>query len=341
MQRSPLLHPDRFIDRHIGPDEHEVAEMLKVLGVGSLEELIAQTVPSQIRTGKPLELTPGRNEQALLRDLEGIARQNQVFRSFLGMGYSDTHTPPVILRNILQNPGWYTQYTPYQAEISQGRLEALLNYQTMVIDLTGMEVTNASLLDEATAAAESMNMFLALRPKDDAKTFFVSELCHPQTLAVVQTRAEPLGVNVVVGDHETYDFSGTFGALVQYPATDGVVFDYRAFCEKAHAAGAHVVVAADLLSLALLTPPGEFGADAAIGNTQRFGVPMGFGGPHAAYLATKNAFVRHLPGRIIGVSEDARGKPALRMLRMMRSGAIGFERGCFFAMYKIVRCYNL
>ncbi|MGA9519977.1 MAG: aminomethyl-transferring glycine dehydrogenase [Myxococcaceae bacterium] len=325
--RSPLLHPDRFIDRHIGPDETDVQDMLRTLEVRSLDELIDQTVPKQIRTSKPLAITAGRNEQALLEDLKKIASANEVFRSFIGMGYSDSHTPGVILRNILENPGWYTQYTPYQAEISQGRLEALLNFQTMVIDLTAMEVANASLLDEATAAAEAMHMFWGVRAADDANTFFVSELCHPQTIEVVRTRAEPLGIKLVVGDHASFAFTpDVFGALVQYPATDGEVIDYRGFCEKAHAVQAKVVVAADLLSLALLTPPGEFGADAAVGNTQRFGVPMGYGGPHAAYLATKTAFVRHMPGRLIGVSEDARGKPALRMALQTREQHIRREK---------------
>ncbi|MBX5482765.1 MAG: aminomethyl-transferring glycine dehydrogenase [Myxococcaceae bacterium] len=327
--QSPLIHPDRFIDRHIGPDDAEVKEMLKVLEVDSLEQLIDQTIPRQIRTGRPLDLGHGRNEASLLSELEGIAKQNQVFRSFIGMGYYGTFTPPVILRNILQNPGWYTQYTPYQAEISQGRLEALLNFQTMVMDLTALEIANASLLDEATAAAEAMNMFWSVRRDPERRRFFVSELCHPQTIAVVRTRAEPLGIQVVVGAHESFDFraeGGAFGALVQYPATDGAVIDYRGFCERAHAAGAHVVMAADLLALTLLTPPGELGADAAIGSTQRFGVPLGFGGPHAAYLATRNAFVRQLPGRIIGVSEDARGKPALRMALQTREQHIRREK---------------
>jgi glycine dehydrogenase len=324
--KSPLRHPDRFPDRHLGPDGREVEEMLRQLEVGSLDELIHQAVPRQIRTQRPLAIDSGRNEHALLAELETLAKRNEVWRSYLGMGYSDCLTPPVILRNVLQNPGWYTQYTPYQAEISQGRLEALLNFQTLVIDLCGLEVANASLLDEATAAAEAMSMFLAMREHEQARTFFVSERCHPQTVAVVQTRAEPLNVKVVVGDHATADLSGAFGALVQYPATDGGVVDYRPFVHKAHAAGAKVVVATDLLALTLLVPPGEMGADAAVGSAQRFGVPLGFGGPHAAFLATRQSFVRSMPGRIIGVSEDATGKRALRMALQTREQHIRREK---------------
>ncbi|HZA51091.1 MAG TPA: glycine dehydrogenase (aminomethyl-transferring), partial [Myxococcaceae bacterium] len=325
--RSPLLHPDRFADRHIGPDEDETRQMLRALQLGSLEELVEQTIPKAIRTRAPLAIAPGRNEHSLLEELRQLASRNEVWRSWIGMGFSDCITPPVILRNVFQNPGWYTQYTPYQAEISQGRLEALLNFQTMVIDLTALEVANASLLDEATAAAEAMHMFFAVRAREDARTFFVSELCHPQNIDVVRTRAEPLGINVVVGNHEMFDFQGgVFGALVQYPTTDGAALDYRAFCEKAHAVGALVVTAADLLSLTLLTPPGEFGADAAVGNTQRFGVPLGYGGPHAAYVAARSAHVRSMPGRIIGVSEDARGKPALRMALQTREQHIRREK---------------
>ena len=228
--RSPLLHPDRFIDRHIGPDEQEVREMVRALEVGSLDELIDQTVPRAIRARTPLAIAPGRNEESLLDELRQLASKNEVWRSWIGMGFSGCVTPPVILRNVLQNPGWYTAYTPYQAEISQGRLEALLNFQTMVIDLTGLEVANASLLDEATAAAEAMHMLFAVRGKEEAQTFFVSELCHPQSIEVVRTRAEPLGIKVVVGNHEAFDFQGgVFGALLQYPTTNGSALDYRAF----------------------------------------------------------------------------------------------------------------
>ena len=293
--------------------------MLDVLDLDSLDALVEATVPASIRTDRPLALPSARTEHALLADLREMARKNQVFRSFIGMGYHDTITPPVIQRNILENPSWYTAYTPYQAEISQGRLEMLLNYQTVVIDLTGLEIANASLLDEGTAAAEAMMMFNRLTRRTARDTFFVSEDCHPQTIAVVEARARPIGVKVVVGDHRTFAFTDeVFGALVQYPATDGAVYDYRSFCEAAHEAGAYVVVAADLLSLTLLTPPGDFGADVAVGNTQRCGVPLGYGGPHAAYFATKEAFKRQVPGRIIGVSVDADGNPALRMALQTR-----------------------
>ncbi len=314
-----LRPTDRFVDRHIGPSDAEIRDMLDTLGLDSLDALIAQTIPAAIRTAHPLNLPPARAESVLLNELQEIAAQNQVYRSFIGMGYHDTVTPPVIQRNILENPNWYTQYTPYQAEISQGRLEALLNYQTMVIDLTGMEIANASLLDEGTAAAEAMMMLQRTTRRNDRTTFFVSEDCHPQTIAVVEARAEPIGVRVVVGDHRTFAFSDdVFGALVQYPATDGAIHGYAAFCDMAHANDAYVVVAADLLALTLLTPPGEFGADVAVGNTQRFGVPLGYGGPHAAYFATKEAFKRQVPGRIIGVTIDADGNSALRMALQTR-----------------------
>ncbi len=324
---STLPFTDTFPRRHIGPDELEIQEMLKTLELGSLDGLIDQVVPKAIRHDKPLRLPPGKTEFELLAEAQGVAAQNQVFRSYLGMGFSDTITPPVILRNILESPGWYTQYTPYQAEIAQGRLEALLNYQTMIIDLTGMEIANASLLDEATAAAEAMAMAHAVKAGEGKQTFFVSELCHPQNVEVVRTRAEPLGIQVVVGDHRTFDFkTPLFGALLQYPATDGALHDYRAFVEKAHAADALVVVAADLLALTLLTPPGEFGADVVVGNSQRFGVPMGYGGPHAAFFATRTGFARNMPGRLIGVSVDANGQPALRMALQTREQHIRREK---------------
>ncbi|UFP93601.1 aminomethyl-transferring glycine dehydrogenase [Gloeobacter morelensis] len=315
-----LDYTDRFAERHIGPDGREVEHMLAALGFESIDALIDCAVPAQIRLERPLQLSAGLSEHEVLVRLGAIAAQNQVFRSFIGMGYAECITPPVIQRNILENPGWYTQYTPYQAEIAQGRLEALLNFQTMVIDLTGLEIANASLLDEGTAAAEAMAMSFGLKAKGGAKRFFVSERCHPQTIAVVQTRALPLGIDVVVGDHHRFDFEAQpcFGALVQYPATDGALFDYRDFVEAAHRAGALVTVAADLLSLALLVPPGEFGADIAVGNTQRFGVPMGYGGPHAAYFATRDTYKRQLPGRIVGVSTDVHGKRALRLALQTR-----------------------
>ena len=314
-----LRPTDRFVRRHIGPSETEMQEMLDALGLASLDELVDQTVPAAIRMKHPLDLPAARSEYELLDDLHGIAAQNDVYRSFIGMGYSGTITPPVIQRNILENPNWYTQYTPYQAEIAQGRLEMLLNFQTTVIDLTGLEIANASLLDEGTAAAEAMMMLQRVTKRSDRSTFFVAEDCHPQTIAVVQARAEPIGVRVVVGDHRTFEFDDdVFGALVQYPATDGAVHGYAAFCDIAHANDAYVVVAADLLALTVLTPPGEFGADVAVGNTQRFGVPLGYGGPHAAYFATREAFKRQVPGRLIGVTVDADGNPALRMALQTR-----------------------
>jgi glycine dehydrogenase len=292
--------------------------MLDMLGLQTLDALIDQTVPQAIRQNLALNLGAERSEHAALAELKEIASKNQVFRSFIGMGYHDCITPPVIQRNILENPGWYTAYTPYQPEIAQGRLEALLNFQTMIVDLTGLEIANASLLDEATAAAEAMSMSYGLC-KSKAKAFFVSSACHPQTIDVVQTRARPLGIEVIVGDHQTFVFDQpVFGVLLQYPASDGTIYDYRNFVEQAHAAGALVTVAADPLSLCLLTPPGEFGADIAIGSTQRFGIPLGYGGPHAAYFATREEYKRQVPGRIVGVSKDIHGKPALRLALQTR-----------------------
>ncbi|HWE24610.1 MAG TPA: aminomethyl-transferring glycine dehydrogenase [Myxococcales bacterium] len=319
-------HPDRFVDRHIGPDTRDVMEMLQVLGRGSLDALIDATVPPAIRSRRPLDLPPGHSEHGLLLEVQQLAAKNQVFRSYLGMGYSDTVTPAVIQRNVLENPGWYTQYTPYQPEIAQGRLEALLNFQTMVIDLTGLKVANASLLDEGTAAAEAMSVVHAVAG-GDAKAFFVASDCHPQTIEVVRTRAEPLGWNVVVGDPDSFDFkTKVFGALVQYPSTDGRIRDLRSFIERVHQHGALAVVAADILSLCLLKPPGELGADVAVGSTQRFGVPLGYGGPHAAYFACREEYVRHMPGRIIGVSQDAQGRRALRMALQTREQHIRREK---------------
>ncbi len=313
-----LAPTDSFVGRHIGPGAEDVEQMLKVLGFSTLDDLIAQAVPPVIRLNQPLQLPEAQSEYAALAQLKAIASKNQVFRSFIGMGYYDCITPPVIQRNILENPGWYTAYTPYQAEIAQGRLEALLNFQTMIIDLTGLEIANASLLDEGTAAAEAMSMSYGLS-KTKSNAFFVSKACHPQTIEVVQTRARPLGIDVIVGDHQTFGFEqAIFGALLQYPASDGTIYDYREFIEKAHAVGALVTVAADPLSLALLTPPGEFGADIAVGSTQRFGVPLGYGGPHAAYFATREAYKRQVPGRIVGLSKDAQGKPALRLALQTR-----------------------
>ncbi|MBE9229997.1 aminomethyl-transferring glycine dehydrogenase [Phormidium sp. LEGE 05292] len=317
---------DNFASRHIGPSPEEIKQMLELLGFSSLDELIEKTIPQAIRISRPLQLPPAQSEYTALANLKEIASKNQIFRSFIGMGYSDCITPPVILRNILENPGWYTAYTPYQAEIAQGRLEALLNFQTMIIELTGLEIANASLLDEATAAAEAMTLSYGVA-KNKAKAFFVSQDCHPQTIEVVQTRANPLGIEVIVGNHENFAFDQPiFGALLQYPATDGTIYDYRKFIEQAHKVGALITVVADILSLTLLTPPGEFGADIAVGNTQRFGVPLGYGGPHAAYFATKEEFKRQVPGRIVGVSKDANGKPALRLALQTREQHIRREK---------------
>jgi len=320
-----LEHPDRFVRRHIGPRPEQAAKMLELLGLASLDDLVDQAVPAPIRLRQPLQLPGALSEHEALTALRAMAAQNQVFRSYIGMGYSDCITPPVIQRNVLENPGWYTQYTPYQAEISQGRLEALLSFQTMVMDLTGLEVANASLLDEATAAAEAMTMFHGLKP--GRPVFFVSAACHPQTIAVVKTRARALDLEVVVGDHRQFQFHDrVFGCLLQYPDTFGHIHDYESFVERAHHAGALVAVAADLLSLTLLRPPGEFGADVALGSAQRFGVPLGFGGPHAAFFATRDAFKRQMPGRIVGVSKDSRGRPAFRLALQTREQHIRREK---------------
>ncbi|HYJ79592.1 MAG TPA: aminomethyl-transferring glycine dehydrogenase, partial [Longimicrobiaceae bacterium] len=327
MDRTALTHTDTFVRRHLGPDEAEVRRMLDALGYGSLDELIDATVPASIRLKRPLALGPERSEHELTAELRAIAQRNQVFRSFIGMGYHDCIVPPVIQRNVLENPGWYTQYTPYQAEIAQGRLEALLNFQTMVIDLTALPIANASLLDEGTAAAEAMALAYLAAGSDERRAFFVSERCHPQTIEVVRTRARPRGFEVLVGDHATFDFATpVFGVLLQYPASDGGVDDYAAFAGRAREAGAVVTAACDLLALCLLTPPGEWGADIAVGNTQRFGVPLGFGGPHAAFFACRDEFKRQIPGRIIGVSTDAQGQPALRMALQTREQHIRREK---------------
>ncbi|GLC26054.1 aminomethyl-transferring glycine dehydrogenase [Roseisolibacter agri] len=324
---AAALEPDTFVSRHVGPSAAEQQAMLAALGYDSLDAFIDAVVPANIRFRRTLDIGPARTEHDVLAELRTIADRNMVWRSYLGMGYHGTLTPPVIQRNVLENPGWYTAYTPYQAEIAQGRLEALLNFQTMVMDLTGLEIANASLLDEGTAAAEAMAMSYAAKGKPGKETYFVAKDCHPQTIEVVRTRAAARGVTVVVGDAATFTFGPeVFGALVQYPATDGAVRDYRAFCEQAHAAGAVVTAACDLLSLTLLVPPGEWGADVAVGNSQRFGVPMGYGGPHAAFLATKDEYKRMLPGRIIGVSRDADGKPALRMALQTREQHIRREK---------------
>ena len=330
-----LHQTDFFEDRHHGgrrsgsPDV-ALDQMLKTIGVDSIDELIDQTVPSAIRLPRPLDLPAPKSEMQFLTDFRKLANQNKVFKSYIGTGYYDTITPNVILRNILENPAWYTAYTPYQAEIAQGRLEALLNFQTVICDLTGLPIANASLLDEATAAAEAMTLLYSQRPaaKKNAKAFFVSERCHPQTIDVVRTRATPLNIKVIVGDHRTADLTNDalFAVLLQYPASDGEVFDYTNLITAAHELNITVAVAADLLSLTLLTPPGEMGADVVVGSAQRFGVPMGYGGPHAAFFATRDAFKRQLPGRIIGVSVDAQGNPALRMALQTREQHIRREK---------------
>jgi len=309
---------DSFAHRHIGPNRQARAEMLDTLDVENLDELIDATVPKNIRLDHALNLSAAKSESEALAELRTLAQKNTVARSFIGAGYYDTITPPVIQRNILENPGWYTAYTPYQAEIAQGRLEALLNFQTMITDLTALDIANASLLDEGTAAAEAMALCRA-SVGSERSTFFVANNCHPQTIEIVQTRAKPLGIKVIVGDFSSFKFDETvFGALVQYPATDGAIFDYESFAKAAHDAGALLVVAADILALTLLKPPGEFGADVAVGSTQRFGVPLGFGGPHAAYFATRDAYKRHMAGRLVGVSHDATGRPGYRLSMQTR-----------------------
>jgi glycine dehydrogenase len=325
--RNLLRHTDTFVRRHVGPDEAEVRQMLDALGYDSLDALIDATVPESIRLRRPLALGPERSEYEMLAELREMVSKNRVFRSFIGMGYHDCIVPPVIQRNVLENPGWYTQYTPYQAEIAQGRLEALLNFQTMVVDLTGLPVANASLLDEGTAAAEAMAMAYGISGAADRNTFFVSRDCHPQTVEVVRTRARARGLDVLVGDHDSFDFATpVFGVLLQYPATDGGVTDYQPFAQRAREEGATVVVATDLLALTLLTPPGEWGADLVVGTTQRFGVPLGYGGPHAAFFACRDEYKRQIPGRIIGVSTDAQGNPALRMALQTREQHIRREK---------------
>ena len=316
-----------FKHRHIGPGREDASEMLRILREPALEAFIDKVVPPSIRMRRPLQLDEPLGESAVLERLKKIAGKNTVYRSLIGMGYYDTITPAVILRNVMENPGWYTAYTPYQAEIAQGRLEALLNFQTMVLDLTGMQVANASLLDEGTAAAEAMAMFSAAKGHPEHGWFFVARDCHPQTIAVVQTRARSAGIRVAVGPWESAEISGDLlGVLVQYPSTDGAVHDYRGLIERVHSAGAFAAVAADPLSLALLMSPGELGADAAVGSTQRFGIPVAYGGPHAAYFATRDKFRRFVPGRIIGVSVDAQGNRALRMALQTREQHIRREK---------------
>jgi glycine dehydrogenase len=326
---SSLEHPDKFVDRHIGPREDQLQEMAEYCGADSVDDLINDTIPGQIKLNKNLALTPAVNEQTFIQNLKKTAAKNKIYKSYIGMGYHPVVMPPVIQRNILENPGWYTQYTPYQAEIAQGRLEALLIFQTAISDLTAMEIANASLLDESTAAAEAMLMFYALRPKDkkNANVFFVSEECYPQTIDVLKTRAVPQGIELRIGDYKKTELTDdTFGVLIQYPAGNGEIRDYSEFFADAEEKNIFKVVAADLLSLTLLTPPGEFGADAVVGSSQRFGVPMGFGGPHAAYFATRESYKRFIPGRIIGVSVDAQGDEAYRMALQTREQHIKRER---------------
>jgi len=306
-----------FSHRHIGPNNHEINEMLSFLGYESIDELIHKTIPDNILLKDKLDVGDGLSEHEFLKTIKSVAGKNKIVKSFIGMGYYGTITPPVILRNILENPGWYTAYTPYQAEISQGRLEALLNFQTMVTDMTGLEIANASLLDEATAAAEAM--VLMYRSSKNGDQFFVADDCHPQTIDVLKTRAEPIGIQLVIDSPNKFNFTDqVFGYLIQCPTTDGKVFDYKVICDKAHQVGAFVAIATDLLSLAIIPEPGSFDADIAIGNSQRFGVPLGFGGPHAAFLAAKENFKRKMPGRIIGLSKDSHDNQALRMALQTR-----------------------
>ena len=322
---------EQFVNRHIGPSESDLCQMLKTIGVESVEELISQVMPQSIRLRKPLALDEPMTEAQFASHIRSLADRNQTLRSFIGMGYYPNSMPAAILRNVFENPSWYTSYTPYQAEISQGRLEALLNFQTMIVSLTGMEIANCSLLDEATAAAEAMLMMYALRSRDQQKNganiLFVDSNIFPQTLDVLLTRSEPFGIEIVIDDYATYEFSGKeFGALVQYPAAAGQVCDYAPFAAKAHEAGAKVAAVCDLMSLVLLKAPAEWGADIAVGSSQRFGLPMGFGGPSAGYMATKDAFKRNMPGRIIGVSVDRLGNRALRMALQTREQHIKREK---------------
>ncbi len=324
---TSLDAPSAFPDRHIGPRGDELKTMLELLGYSDLDAFIEAVIPAAIRTSRPLDLPRAVSEAELLDEMAALAGCNRLMHSFIGMGYNGTYLPAVIQRNILENPGWYTQYTPYQAEIAQGRLEALLNFQTMIMDLTGLDIANASVLDEATAAAEAMMMCLRVSGAQGEVRFLVASDCHPQTIDVVRGRAEPLGIAVEVGDPADWRIdTSVFGVLVQYPSTDGVVRNFEELCEDAHTAGAYVIVAADPLALTLLRPPGDFGADVAVGSTQRFGVPMGFGGPHAGYMAARDEFKRQLPGRLIGVSHDADERPALRLALQTREQHIRRDR---------------
>ncbi len=326
---KPFEHPDKFEHRHIGPSIDELNQMAVECGAKSIDDLVSQTIPANIKLSKPLNIGEPLSEFEYLKKLRELASRNKIFKTYIGMGYYPTILPSVIRRNILENPGWYTQYTPYQAEIAQGRLEALLNFQTVVSDLTGLPIANASLLDEGTAAAEAMIMFHNLRKKDklNSHKFFVSNELFPQTIDVIKTRAKLLGIELVIDDHKSFELNNDYFALiVQYPSDSGEIYDYNDLFKKADSLGIYKIVAADILSLTLLTPPGEFGADCAVGSTQRFGVPMGYGGPHAAYMSTKDEFKRNIPGRIIGVSIDTQGNRALRMALQTREQHIKRER---------------
>lgn len=325
------MNQDTFVNRHIGPRETDLEQMLATIGVASIEELISKTVPASIRMKKELDLPAAMTEVEYASHIRAIGAKNKLYQTYIGLGYYGTVVPNVIKRNVFENPGWYTAYTPYQAEIAQGRLEALLNFQTMICDLTGLEIANASLLDEATAAAEAMIMLYNSRSREATKRgvnkFFVSADCFPQTIDLLHTRSMPLGIELIIGDHATVHLSDEFfGALLQYPSVTGEVKNLSAFTEKVHAVGAYVAVAADIMSLVLLKSPGSWGADVVVGNTQRFGVPLGYGGPHAAYFATKDEFKRNIPGRIIGVSVDSQGNPALRMALQTREQHIKRDR---------------
>ncbi|MFB1039567.1 MAG: glycine dehydrogenase (aminomethyl-transferring), partial [Polaribacter sp.] len=325
------MNTNSFQRRHIGPNNGEQAKMLATINAKNLEQLIDETVPDNILLRSPLDLEPAMSEYEYLGHIKELSEKNKVFKSYIGLGYNEAIIPSVIQRNILENPGWYTAYTPYQAEIAQGRLEALLNYQTMICDLTGMELANASLLDEATAAAEAMTLLYDVRErakkKAGAHKFFVSKEILPQTVSLLQTRSTPIGIELVIGNHEDFDFSDDFfGAILQYPGKLGQVFDYENFVAKANENNIKVAVAADILSLVKLKAPGEFGASVVVGTTQRFGIPLGYGGPHAAFFATKEAYKRSIPGRIIGVTKDLNGKRALRMALQTREQHIKRER---------------
>jgi len=325
------MKTDAFALRHLGPRESDLSHMLETIKAESLEQLIFETIPDDIRLKQPLDLEPAMTEYEYLSHIQELGKKNKVFKSYIGLGYHPAIVPAVIQRNVFENPGWYTAYTPYQAEIAQGRLEAILNFQTTVIELTGMEIANASLLDEGTSAAEAMALLFDVRTRDQKKNnankFFVSEEILPQTLSVLQTRSTPIGVELVVGNHENFDFSTDFfGAILQYPGKYGQIHDYAGFIQKAKSAEIKVAVAADILSLVKLTPPGEMGADVVVGTTQRFGIPMGYGGPHAAFFATKEEYKRSMPGRIIGVTIDTNGNRALRMALQTREQHIKREK---------------